>query len=115
MRKERLREPRKLCGQTMHEMPGSKLSLMYWFTAIHLLTATKKTFSAKEIQRQLGHKRYQPIWEMVHRIRSVMRTRDSQYELKDTCELDEGFFTTEDTTDEDNSTECISETECLTR
>lgn len=48
----------------MHGMPGSKLSLMYWFTAIHLLTATKKTFSAKEIQRQLGHKRYQPIWEM---------------------------------------------------
>ena len=35
-------------GTVMH---GSKLPLMYWFTAIHLLTATKKTFSAKEIQR----------------------------------------------------------------
>jgi len=25
------------------------------------MTATKKTFSALEMQRQLGHKRYQPI------------------------------------------------------
>ena len=85
-------------GTVMH---GSKLPLMYWFTAIHLLTATKKTFLAKEIQRQLGHKRYQPIWEMVHKIRSVMGERDSQYVLKDTFELDEGYFTTEDPTDED--------------
>lgn len=87
-------------GTVMH---GSKLPLMYWFTAIHLLTATKKTFSAKEIQRQLGHKRYQPIWEMVHKIRSVMGTRDSQYVLKDTFELDEGYFTTEDTTEDGDS------------
>ena len=85
-------------GTVMH---GSKLPLMYWFTAIHLLTATKKTFSAKEIQRQLGHKRYQPIWEMVHKIRSVMGARDSQYVLKDTFELDEGYFTKEDPTSED--------------
>lgn len=89
-------------GTVMH---GSKLPLMYWFTAIHLLTATKKTFSAKEIQRQLGHKRYQPIWEMVHKIRSVMGTRDSQYVLKDTFELDEGYFTTEDTTEDGDSLE----------
>ena len=84
-------------GTVMH---GSKLPLMYWFTAIHLLTATKKTFSAKEIQRQLGHKRYQPIWEMVHKIRSVMGTRDSQYVLKDTFELDKEYFTTEAPTDD---------------
>lgn len=45
-------------GTVMH---GSNLPLLYWFTAIHLLTSTKKTFSAKEMQRQLGHKRYQPI------------------------------------------------------
>ena len=38
-------------GTVMH---GSKLPLMYWFTAIHLLTSTRKTFSASEMQRQLG-------------------------------------------------------------
>ena len=89
-----------VCSECGHEttltsgtvMHGSKLSLMYWFTAIHLLTSTKKTFSAKEMQRQLGHKRYQPIWEMMHKLRSVMGERDAQYELKDTIELDEGYF-----------------------
>lgn len=80
-------------GTVMH---GSKLPLLYWFTAIHLLTATKKTFSALEMQRQLGHKRYQPIWEMMHKLRSVMGLRDDQYQLKDTVELDEAYFTCDD-------------------
>lgn len=80
-------------GTVMH---GSKLPLMYWFTAIHLMTATKKTFSALEMQRQLGHKRYQPIWEMMHKLRSVMGLRDDKYKLKNTVELDEGFFTCND-------------------
>ena len=65
-------------GTVMH---GSKLPLLYWFTAIHLITATKKTFSALEMQRQLGHKRYQPIWEMMHKLRSVMGTRDDKLGL----------------------------------
>ena len=85
-------------GTVMH---ASKLPLMYWFTAIHLLTSTKKTFSAKEMQRQLGHKRYQPIWEMMHKLRSVMGERDSIYDLRDAIELDEGYFTIEDTSSEE--------------
>lgn len=79
-------------GTIMH---GSNLPFLYWFKAIHLLTSTKKTFSASEIQRQLGHKRYQPIWEMCHKIRSVMGQRDAQYTLSGMIELDEGFFSTE--------------------
>ena len=82
-------------------MHGSKLPLMYWFTAMHLLTSTKKTFSAAELQRQLGHKRYQPIWEMLHKLRSVMGQRDGKYQLNGTIELDEGYFTTEKSTEED--------------
>ena len=81
-------------GTVMH---ASKLPLMYWFTAIHLITSTNKTFSAKEMQRQLGHKRYQPIWEMMHKLRSVMGQRDGEYQLKDAIELDEGYFSIEDT------------------
>ena len=46
-------------------MQSSKLPFQYWFLAMHLLTSTKKSFSAKEIQRQIGHKRYEPIWAMV--------------------------------------------------
>jgi len=85
-------------GTVMH---GSNLPLMYWFTAIHLLTSTKKTFSALEMQRQLGHKRYQPIWEMMHKLRSVMGQRDTQYKLTDTIELDEGYFTVESSGNKD--------------
>ena len=85
-------------GTVMH---GSNLPLMYWFTAMHLLTSTKKTFSAAELQRQLGHKRYQPIWEMLHKLRSVMGQRDGEYRLSDTIELDEGYFTTENPSDDE--------------
>lgn len=75
-------------------MENSKLPFQYWFLAIHLLTSTKKSFSAKEIQRQLGHKRYEPIWAMLHKIRIVLGLRDEEYQLKEQVELDEGFFPT---------------------
>lgn len=77
-------------------MQSSKLPFQYWFIAMHLLTSTKKSFSAKEMQRQLGHKRYEPIWAMMHKIRSVMGLRDDGYKLTDSIELDEGFFETVD-------------------
>jgi transposase-like protein/DNA-directed RNA polymerase subunit RPC12/RpoP len=76
-------------------MHGSKLPFRYWFIAIHLLTSTKKSFSAKELQRQLGHKRYEPIWNMLHKLRQIMGKRDELYTLSDVIELDEGFFSTE--------------------
>lgn len=79
-------------GTIMH---GTKLPMLYWFIAIHLLTATKKTFSAAELQRQLGHKRYQPIWELMHKLRNAMGKRDSEYKLLGGVELDEGFFSTQ--------------------
>lgn len=75
-------------------MQNSKLPFQYWFIAMHLLTSTKKSFSAKEVQRQLGHKRYEPIWAMLHKLRSVMGLRDDNYKLKGEVELDEGFFET---------------------
>lgn len=78
-------------GTIMH---NSKLSFRYWFAAIHLLTSTKKSFSAKEMQRQLGHKRYQPIWELLHKLRAAMGNRDGNYQLDGQIELDEGFFST---------------------
>jgi transposase-like protein len=78
-------------GTVMH---GSQLTFRYWFIVIHLLTSTRKSFSALELQRQLGHKRYEPIWEMLHKLREVMGKRDGEYELTNVIELDEGFFST---------------------
>ena len=76
-------------------MEHSKLPFRYWIAAMFLLTSTKKSFSTEEIRRQLGHKRYQPIWEMVCKLRDVMGKRDERYRLTGSVELDEGFFTVE--------------------
>jgi len=78
-------------GTALH---GSHLPFRYWFIAIHLLTSTKKSFSALELQRQLGHNRYEPVWQMLHKLRDVMGRRDLEYQLTDVIELDEGFFST---------------------
>lgn len=53
-------------------MQDSNLPFRTWFIVIHLMTSTKKGFSAKEVQRQLGHNRYEPIWYMMQKIRTAM-------------------------------------------
>jgi len=54
---------------------NSKLSYQYWFIAFHLMTSMKKTISALEMQRQLGHDYYECIWNMIHKIMLVMGKR----------------------------------------
>lgn len=76
-------------------MQGSKLPVFDWFVAMYLIASTKRAISAKEVQHQLGRKRYQPVWEMMHKLRDVMGKRDNLYKLVDQVELDEGFFSTE--------------------
>ena len=74
-------------GTVMH---GSQLPFYYWYYAMIQLTSTKKSFSALEVQRQLGHRYYEPIWYMLHKLRSVMGKRDEGYMLHDEVEADEG-------------------------
>lgn len=76
-------------------MQGSNLPFLVWYKAIFLLTATKKGFSSKEIQKQLGMKRYEPVWAMVHKLRKAMGKRDAMYSLEGMIEMDEGYFTVE--------------------
>lgn len=82
---------------------ASNLPFRHWFIAIHLLTGTKKPFSALELQRQIGHKYYEPIWYMMQKLRMTMGTRDSKYQLDKIVELDEGFFESVDAEKDDNS------------
>jgi len=77
------------CGTVMEH---SNLPIRYWLLCIKLMTLTKKSFSALEMQRLIGHKRYEPIWYMMHKIRLVMGKRDSEYKLSNYVEMDEGFF-----------------------
>ena len=81
-------------------MHGSQLPFRYWFISMHLLTSTKKSFSALELQRQLGYKYYDPIWAMLHKLRQAMGARDESYPLKGVLELDDSFFSI-DTKEED--------------
>jgi len=75
-------------------MENSKLPFQYWFIAMHLMTATKKSISALEVQAQIGHKYYEPIWAMMHKIRRVLSEREDSYNLEGEIELDEGFYST---------------------
>lgn len=83
-------------------MQESKLPFRHWFIAIHLLTGTKKSYSALELQRQIGHKYYEPIWYMAQKLRLTMGSRDRKYQLEKIVELDEGFFESGDTEKDEN-------------
>ena len=76
-------------------MQNSNLSFLIWYKTMFLLSATKKGFSSKEIQTQLGLKRYEPVWAMVHKLRKAMGNRDDRYTLEGMIEFDEGYFTIE--------------------
>lgn len=76
-------------------MEDSNLPIRTWYLAMAFMTFSKKGISAAEMQRQLSHKRYEPIWYMMHKIRSAMGQRDERYQLHDMIEFDDGYFTVE--------------------
>jgi len=78
-------------GTVLH---STKLPYMYWYIAMHLMTTTKKGFSAHEMKRQLGHEYYRPIWEMMRKIRESMGLADSKLSLKDSIAIDDAYVST---------------------
>ncbi len=62
-----------------------------------MISETKKGFYEEEMQKQLGLKRYEPVWAMMHKLRKAMGERDDQYTLEGMIEMDEGYFTVEST------------------
>lgn len=73
-------------------MESSKLPFRKCYLAMAFMSFSKKGISAKELQRQLGHSRYESIWSMMHKIRSSMGKWDALYQLKGAIEFDEGYF-----------------------
>ena len=63
-------------------MESSKLPFRKWYLAMAFMSFSKKGMSAKELQRQLGHSRYESIWSMMHKIRSSMGKRDALSTLR---------------------------------
>lgn len=76
-------------------MESSNLPFRKWYLAMAFMSFSKKGISATELQRQLGHKRYEPVWRMMHKIRKAMGNRDKLYQLEGMVEFDEGYFTTD--------------------
>lgn len=81
-------------------LENSKLPFRYWYIAVHLMSSTKKGFSAHEMRRQIGHKRYEPIWNMMHKIRRAMGNGMRDLSLKGMVELDDAYVTTHTTAKE---------------
>ena len=53
-------------------MERSHIALTAWALVFHLMAASKKGVSAKQVQRMLGFKSYKTAWFMCHRIREAM-------------------------------------------
>jgi len=60
-------------------MDNTKLTLMQWFRAMHLVTSTKQGISALELGRRLGVS-YPSAWYLLKR-RHAMTERDDRYVL----------------------------------
>lgn len=73
-------------------MKSSNLPIRKWYLAMAFMSATKKGLSACELQRQMGHKRYDTVWSLMHRIRNAMGNRDKRYTLEGMIEFDEAYF-----------------------
>jgi transposase-like protein len=55
----------------------SKIGLHVWLQAVHLMAASKKGVSAKQLERMLGVT-YKTAWFMAHRIREAMKSEPSR-------------------------------------
>lgn len=72
-------------GTTLHR---SKQPLTMWFTAAWLVSSLTPGISALQLQRQLGLKRYETAWTMLHKLRRAMVDPDRSH-LRGRVEVDE--------------------------
>jgi transposase-like protein len=75
-------------GTIMHK---SHLSLRKWFCAIFLMVHDKRGISAKQLSKNIEVS-YGTAWFLLHKLRSAMCQRDSQYILGGIVEMDDAFF-----------------------
>lgn len=69
----------------------TKLPLMRWFLAMHLLTQAKNNVSALELKRHLGVS-YPSAWLIKHKLMEVMRLREEDRRLAGRVEIDDAYL-----------------------
>lgn len=75
-------------GTVMH---GTRTSLTDWFRAAYLVTTHTPGISALQLQRQLGLKRYETAWTMLHKLRRAM-VAPNREPLRGVVEVDETYI-----------------------
>lgn len=75
-------------GTIMHR---SRQPLFHWFLAAYLLIAETPGISALQLQRQLGTKRYETIFNLLHKLRSSM-VNPFRDKIEGIVEVDETYI-----------------------
>jgi len=75
-------------GTILHK---THLPLRKWFVAMFLVATDKRGSSATFLAKELGVP-YKTAWFLLHRLRSAMGQRDSQYVLSGIVEMDDTYF-----------------------
>jgi hypothetical protein len=70
---------------------SSKLRLLTWFLAMHLLTQSKNFISALELKGHLGVC-YKTAWLVKHKLMEVMRLREEDRQLTGRVEVDDAYL-----------------------
>lgn len=73
-------------------LEDSHIPLRKWVLGFHLMCSSKKGYSAKQLQRNLGLKSYKSAWHMAQRIRHAMTSGPLAELLKGTVETDETYM-----------------------
>lgn len=74
-------------GSVLHR---TRMPLQHWFWAAYLVTTHTPGFSALQLQRQLGLKRYETAWAMLQKLRRAM-IRPERDRISGTVEVDESY------------------------
>ena len=75
-------------------MHHSKLPFQMWYIAMYFIAVAHGTFTAKQLQEELGINRYMTVWNLAQKIRRALGHRDAKYMLKGEVEADEAHFVT---------------------
>lgn len=75
-------------GTVMH---GTRMPLRLWFWAAYLVATHHPGISAVQLQRQLGIRRHETAWMMLHKLRAAM-VAPAREPLKREVEIDEFFL-----------------------
>jgi transposase-like protein len=75
-------------GTVLHR---TRVPLTQWFWAAYLVATQTPGFSALQLQRQLGIRRYETAWAMLQKLRRAMVRPDREL-LKERVEVDETYI-----------------------